>query len=372
MHRRRRPRPGADALAGERGHPHHIAWPQRGGHRGLGRRQPGAGLPGAVHGRQRARRGPDRRLCRERRAGRRAVWQPGGCGAGTDGGRPARRITGVFVSEEPALLCPAAQEDPAAGATAAYLAGVAANDPRGTVQGVLQAAGLGGADPLLLPYGTLRWVLGVAGTLPLLAAGVRLLEESGAACPAARPCAGARGSAWRSPPRRRCRRFWPRCRAGWCRAAGRISIFGAALPPPPPKPCRACFSCSAPSATPRAARPAAGSRRVSGGRGCGVWVGCRRRGKNHVGGGVPDAPGNPTPLQASPGGQCPPLRSLSFSDPRQITNQAPRLAGQPRRCFFHNFSSAQTSRCTAGSIRPSGPGVLRGRRARRSGRVRAP
>ena len=90
-------------------------------------------------------------------------------------GQP-RRITGVFVSEEPALLCPAAQEDPAAGATAAYLAGVAANDPRGTVQGVLQAAGLGGADPLLLPYGTLRWVLGVAGTLPLLAAGVRLLE----------------------------------------------------------------------------------------------------------------------------------------------------------------------------------------------------
>lgn len=132
-----------------------------------------------------------------------------------------RRITGVFASEETALLCPVAPEDlaaesNAAGATAAYLAGVDVNDPRGAVQGVLQAAGLGGLQTagtaqdgvLPLPYGTLRQALEVLGALPLLAAGARLL----AGC-------------WRCLPRRPGLRWG----AGFCLALAAAAALPAIL-----------------------------------------------------------------------------------------------------------------------------------------------
>ena len=193
-------------------------------------------------------------------------------------GQP-RRITGVFVSEEPALLCPAAQEDPAAGATAAYLAGVAANDPRGTVQGgCCRPPAWAGADPLLLPYGTLRWVLGVARHAA--AAGGRGAAAGRNLAPPAPPPGPALGRGVQPgarPPRRRCRRFWPRCRAGCVPSRWADFDFWGGLTATAAETLQSLFFLPRTVCDAAPARPAAGSRRVFGGRGCGVLAGCRRR-----------------------------------------------------------------------------------------------
>ena len=185
-------------------------------------------------------------------------------------GQP-RRITGVFVSEEPALLCPPRRKIRRRARRRRILPASPPTTRAARCRGCCRPPAWAGPTHFCCPTARCAGCWGWPARCRCWRPGCGCWKESGAACPAARPCAGARGSAWRSPPRRRCRRFWPRCRAGWCRAAGRISIFGAALPPPPPKPCRACFSCPH-RLRRRAARPAAGSRGCLAAAAVGFWL----------------------------------------------------------------------------------------------------
>lgn len=87
-----------------------------------------------------------------------------------------RHITGVLESEGEFLLCPESA-DGGMGYTAAALGGIATGDPRGTVQAILQSAGLTADTVTMLPYATLRLVLTWLAWLPLVTAGLRLARQ---------------------------------------------------------------------------------------------------------------------------------------------------------------------------------------------------
>lgn len=87
-----------------------------------------------------------------------------------------RRVTGVVEGKECFLLCPDVTTSDA-GYTAASLEIKNGNNPRGTIQNLLQSAGLSENDTALLPTGTLRQIVNVVAWIPLVIAALIFLHQ---------------------------------------------------------------------------------------------------------------------------------------------------------------------------------------------------
>ena len=91
-------------------------------------------------------------------------------------GNENRRITGVVEGKECFLLCPDVTTSDA-GYTAASLEIKNGNNPRGTIQNLLQSAGLSENDTALLPTGTLRQIINAVAWIPLVIAALIFLHR---------------------------------------------------------------------------------------------------------------------------------------------------------------------------------------------------
>lgn len=87
-----------------------------------------------------------------------------------------RRITGVVEGKECFLICPDVTASDA-GYTAASLEIKSGNNPRGTIQNLLQSAGLSENDAELLPTGTLRQIINAVAWIPLTIAALLFLHQ---------------------------------------------------------------------------------------------------------------------------------------------------------------------------------------------------
>ena len=87
-----------------------------------------------------------------------------------------RRITGVVEGKECFLICPDVTASDA-GYTAASLEIKSGNNPRGTMQNLLQSAGLSENDTVLLPTGTLRQIINAVAWIPLTIAALLFLHQ---------------------------------------------------------------------------------------------------------------------------------------------------------------------------------------------------
>ena len=87
-----------------------------------------------------------------------------------------RRITGVVEGKECFLICPDVTASDA-GYTAASLEIKSGNNPRGTIQNLLQSAGLSEDDTELLPTGTLRQIINAVAWIPLTIAALLFLHQ---------------------------------------------------------------------------------------------------------------------------------------------------------------------------------------------------
>lgn len=87
-----------------------------------------------------------------------------------------RRVTGVVEGKECFLICPDVTASDA-GYTAASLEIKNGNNPRGTIQNLLQSAGLSENDTELLPTGTLRQIINAAAWIPLSIAALLFLNQ---------------------------------------------------------------------------------------------------------------------------------------------------------------------------------------------------
>lgn len=87
-----------------------------------------------------------------------------------------RRVTGVLEGKECFLICPEATVSDL-GYVAASLEMQDAKDPHGTVQNLLQSAGLSETGTTRLPTGTLRQILTVAAWIPLAIAALMLAHQ---------------------------------------------------------------------------------------------------------------------------------------------------------------------------------------------------
>lgn len=85
-------------------------------------------------------------------------------------------VTGVVEGEECFLICPEGTAVDA-GYTAASLELKNGNDPRGTIQNLLQSAGLSESDTILLPTGTLRQIVNAVAWIPLIFAALILAHQ---------------------------------------------------------------------------------------------------------------------------------------------------------------------------------------------------
>lgn len=85
-------------------------------------------------------------------------------------------VTGVVEGEECFLICPEGTAVDA-GYTAASLELKNGNDPRGTIQNLLQSAGLSENDTILLPTGTLRQMVNAVAWIPLIFAALILAHQ---------------------------------------------------------------------------------------------------------------------------------------------------------------------------------------------------
>lgn len=94
----------------------------------------------------------------------------------------SHRVTGVLTGKEAFLLCPETA-DSGTGCSAASLRIRSGGNPRGTVQSLLQRAGLAESGTVLLPVGTLRQFLTAAGWLPLVVAALLLARQLGQRLP---------------------------------------------------------------------------------------------------------------------------------------------------------------------------------------------
>ena len=87
-----------------------------------------------------------------------------------------RRITGVVERKECFLICPDVTASDA-GYTAASLEIKSGNNPRGTMQNLLQSAGLSENGTELLPTGTLRQIINAVAWIPLGVAALLFLHQ---------------------------------------------------------------------------------------------------------------------------------------------------------------------------------------------------
>ena len=87
-----------------------------------------------------------------------------------------RRVTGVVEGKECFLICPDVTASDA-GYTAASLEIENGNNPRGTIQNLLQSAGLSEDDTELLPTGTLRHIINSVAWIPLAIAALLFLHQ---------------------------------------------------------------------------------------------------------------------------------------------------------------------------------------------------
>lgn len=87
-----------------------------------------------------------------------------------------RRVTGVVEGKECFLICPDVTASDA-GYTAASLEIENGNNPRGTIQNLLQSAGLSENDAELLPTGTLRQIINAVAWIPLTIAALLFLHQ---------------------------------------------------------------------------------------------------------------------------------------------------------------------------------------------------
>ena len=87
-----------------------------------------------------------------------------------------RRITGVVEGKECFLICPDVTASDA-GYTAASLEIKSGNNPRGTMQNLLQSAGLSENGTELLPTGTLRQIINAVAWIPLGVAALLFLHQ---------------------------------------------------------------------------------------------------------------------------------------------------------------------------------------------------
>ena len=87
-----------------------------------------------------------------------------------------RRVTGVVEGKECFLICPDVTASDA-GYTAASLEIENGNNPRGTIQNLLQSAGLSEDDTELLPTGTLRQIINSVAWIPLAIAALLFLHQ---------------------------------------------------------------------------------------------------------------------------------------------------------------------------------------------------
>ena len=87
-----------------------------------------------------------------------------------------RRVTGVVEGKEYFLICPDVTASDA-GYTAASLEIENGNNPRGTIQNLLQSAGLSENGTELLPTGTLRQIINAVAWIPLVIAALLFLHQ---------------------------------------------------------------------------------------------------------------------------------------------------------------------------------------------------
>lgn len=87
-----------------------------------------------------------------------------------------RRVTGVVEGKECFLICPDVTASDA-GYTAASLEIKNGNNPRGTIQNLLQSAGISENDTELLPTGTLRQIIIAVAWIPLAIAALLFLNQ---------------------------------------------------------------------------------------------------------------------------------------------------------------------------------------------------
>ena len=87
-----------------------------------------------------------------------------------------RRVTGVVEGKEYFLICPDVTASDA-GYTAASLEIKNGSNPRGTIQNLLQSAGISENDTELLPTGTLRQIINAVAWIPLVIAALLFLHQ---------------------------------------------------------------------------------------------------------------------------------------------------------------------------------------------------